>query len=447
MSGSRVLRQEVTFVVQDCKPVGPDRMSVVFDDERVVSDAGLVLCATTAQRLDLPGLLAAHLRLGRGRPGAGNESRKALSVVMGMLAGADCIDDLDLLRAGRTGRVLGLEPAAPSTLGTFLRGFSFGHVRQLDAVLDRSLQAAWKAGAGPQGRLVIDVDSFVREVYGTKKHGASYTYTHVLGYHPFLAVRADTGEVLHLRLREGAANSQRGISRHLDELIARVGRAAPDAPVLLRADSGFHNEASFKKLDRCGWQFSVAIRATQPIRRAIDAIPDSAWTTIEDYPDSGLAQVAETTVAGRRVIVRRVRTENHGRQLFDTWRHFPIATNRTEALQTVEAEHRDHAVIEQTIADLKAQALAHLPSGNFHANGAWAALAVLAHNLHRWTLLLGAPDEPVRRHRTTHRRLLAIPGRLTTHARGWTLHLPARWPWASDFQAALNRLRALPPPA
>lgn len=429
-------------------PVGLDAVDVVFDDERVVSDAGLVLCATVADRLGLGVLADRHVDLD-GRSGSGNEGRKVMSLVMGMLAGVDTIDGCDLLRAGRTGRLLGFEPAAPSTLGTFLRSFTFGHVRQLDAVLDRALAAAWKAGAGPgDERLVIDVDSFVGQTFGASKQGASYGYTKICGYHPLLATRADTGEVLHLRFREGAANTQRGIDRFCDELIARVGRAgAENAIKLMRADTGFHNHATFDKLDRHGWQYSIGLRMTAPIRAAIDAIDQDSWTTLADYPETGLAQIAQTTHHGRRIVVRRVRTEQAERQLFETWRHFPIATNRTDPLATVEAEHRQHARVEQVIADLKAQAMAHFPSGRFHANGAWAAIACLAHNLQRWTMLLGDPNETIRRARTVRHRLLAIPGRLTLHARRWTLHLPARWPWRNAFTEALTRLRALPTPA
>ncbi len=291
------------------------------------------------------------------------------------------------------------------------------------------------------------MDSFIGPVHGHAKQGASFGHTHQRSFHPVLATRADTGEVLHLRLRQGAANTQRGIDRFCDELIARLERAGATGPRLLRADSGFHREATFAKLERAGWQFSIALRMTPTVRAAVEQIDEHAWTTLEDYPDTGLAQIAETQVAGRRVVVRRVGTGHPDRQLFATWRHFPIATNRTEPLAVVEAEHRQHAQIELIIRDLKAQALRHFPSGRFHANGAWTVIAALAHNLARWTMLLGAPDQPIRHAATIRRRLLAIPGRLTRHARRWTLHLPARWPWRHAFTAALARLRALPAPA
>jgi hypothetical protein len=178
------------------------------------------------------------------------------------------------------------------------------------------------------------------------------------------------------------------------------------------------------------------------VRAAVEAIPEDAWTTI-DYPDDGEAQIAETVYGARRLIVRRTRPLGAQAEPWPDWRHFAFITNRTDDIALVEAEHRDHAVVGQVIADLKDQALAHFPSGPFHANGAWTVLAALTHNLLRWTERLGLPNTVVRAARTVRRRLLALPGRLTNHARGWTPHLPARWPWRGDFEAALARIRAL----
>jgi Transposase DDE domain group 1 len=238
--GVRVLRQEVTFMVQDDGPIGLDALRVVFDDERVVSDAGVALVATLAQRLGIEALAGRLVRLRADRPGAANSGRKVMALLFAMGLGADSIDDSDVLRVGRTRRLLGGWLPAPSTFGTFLRAFTFGHVRQLDKLLGQALERAWAAGAGPgDGRLVIDVDSFVGEVCGRLKQGAAYGYTHLLGYHPILATRADTREALHIRLRKGSANTQKGIKRFCEELIARVGRAGATGPKLLRADSGF----------------------------------------------------------------------------------------------------------------------------------------------------------------------------------------------------------------
>src|SRR4051794_11007250 len=431
-------------MVQDDKPVGRDGVRVQFDLERVVCDGGAMLVATLAGRLGIEALAGSLVRWRRDRPGAAHAGGKVMAVLYAMVLGAESIDDCGVLRAGRTGRLLGGWIPAPSTLGTFLRAFTFGHVRQLDALLGRALERAWKAGAGPgDGRLVIAVDSFVGEVCGRLKQGAAYGYAKIFGYHPILATRADTREALHIRLRKGSANTQKGIKRFCEELIARVQRAGATGTVLLRADSGFWNTKVFELLEQAGWQYSIGVRNIKKVRGAVAAISEDACQTIPS-PAGGEAQIAETTYGGRRLIVRRTRLIGAQAELFPDWRHFAFLTNRTEDITIVEAEHRDHAVVEQVIADLKDQALAHFPSGHFYANAAWTVLAALAHNLLRWTQLLGLPDTTVRTARTLRRRLLSIPGRLTRHARGWTLHLPARWPWHGDYISALNAIRALP---
>ena len=431
-------------MVHDDGPVGLDGLKVEFDDERVVSDAGVALVATLAQRLGLEALAGEVVRLRRERPGAANAGRKVMALLYAMLLGADSIDDADVLRAGQARRLLGGWLPAPSTLGTFLRAFTFGHVRQLDKLLGEALERAWKLGAGPgEGRLVIDVDSFVGQVCGRLKQGAAYGYTGLLGYHPLLATRADTREALHIRLRKGSANTQKGALRFIEELIARVQRAGAVGEKLLRADSGFWSSKAFERLEKAGWRYSIGVRMQKGVAAAIEAISEESWQAI-DYPEGGEAQIAETTYGGRRLIVRRTRLLGPQAELWPDWRHFAFITNREEEIALVEAEHREHAVVEQVIADLKDQALAHFPSGQFNANGAWAVLACLAHNLLRWTQLLGLSDTTVRAARTLRRRLIGLPGRLTSHARGWTLHLPARWPWRDAFTEALTRIRALP---
>lgn len=431
-------------MVHDDEPVGLDALQVKFDDERAVSDAGVMLVAALAKRLGIEALCGRLVRLRRDRPGAANAGRKVMALIFAMVLGADSIDDCEVLRAGRTRRLLGGWMPAPSTLGTFLRAFTFGHVRQLDALLGEALVRAWRAGAGPgDGRLVIDVDSFIGEVCGRLKQGAAYGYTKLLGYHPILATRADTREVLHIRLRKGSANTQKGMLRFTDELIARIIRAGASGVKLLRADSGFWNTKVFARLERAGWKYSIGVTMTKYIRAAVEQIDEHAWQKIE-YPEEGEAQVAETTYGDRRLIVRRTRLVGPQAQLWPDWRHFAFLTNRTEDIVTVEAEHREHAVVEQVIADLKDQALAHFPSGEFNANGAWTVLGAIAHNLLRWTQLIGLPDSTIRAARTLRRRWLQIAGRLTRHGRRWTLHLPARWPWHGDYIAALTRIRALP---
>jgi hypothetical protein len=212
---------------------------------------------------------------------------------------------------------------------------------------------------------------------------------------------------------------------------------------LLRADSGFWNTKVFKRLEQAGWQYSIGVRLQKGIREAVEAIEETAWQTIV-YPEAGEAQIAETSYKGRRLIVRRTRLFGAQAQLWPDWRHFAFITNRSEEITLVESEHRAHAVVEQVIADLKEQALAHFPSAEFNANGAWTVLAALAHNLLRWTQLLGLPEQTVRAARTLRRQWLQLAGRLTRHGRSWTLHLPARWPWQGDYLDALKRIRALP---
>jgi hypothetical protein len=434
------LQQEVTDMVNGLS----DATRVVFDDERAVANAGMMLPAVLAGRLGIEALVDETVELGD-RPGAANAGRKVMTLVSAMVLGADCIDDCDVLRSGQTAAVLGHGVAAPSTLGTFLRAFTFGHVRQLDRVLGVSLARAWAAGAGPgDQRLIVDVDSFVGEVYGYDKQGAGYGYTHKLGYHPIVATRAGTGEVLHIRARKGSANTSRGALRFVEELIPRVARAGATGPKLLRADSGFWNTKLMDRLHAAGWTYSIGVRQQKAVAAAIAAIPEADWTVLPDYPDRGEAQIAETMLGARRLIVRRTRLVGAQAELWPDWRHHPFLTNRVDPLAIVEAEHRQHAVVELAIRDLKDQALAHFPSGRFLANAAWTVIAAIAHNLLRWTTLIGLPDTIVVTARTVRRRLLTVPGRITRTARQMTLRLPARWPWETAFLTALDRLRALP---
>jgi hypothetical protein len=448
--GGRGPCQEVTHMVHDGAdvpegPVNLDSVRVAFDEERLISDAGLLLCATLAERLGIEALVNESVWLDSSSPGAALPGRKVMSLVHGMLAGADSIDDMNVLRAGSTGLILGHRVMAPSTLGTFLRAFTFGHVRQLDRVLDVALGRAWAAGAGPgHGPLVIDIDSFIGEVHSDQKQGAGYGYTKKLGYHPIVAVRSDTGEVLHIRNRKGKANTQRGVARFVEELLARVRRAGHRGPIIIRADSGFENHKLMKVLDARGITFSIGVKISPTITKLIAAIPEADWVTVTDYPETGEAQIAETVLKGFRLIVRRTRLVGAQAELFPDWRHHAFATNRTTPTLIADVDHRDHAQVELAIRDLKDQALAHFPSGNMHANSAWTVIAALAHNLGRWTSQIAQPNQPVQTARTRRRQLLSIPARLTRTSRRWTLRMPARWPWQNDFTTVLDAIRALP---
>jgi Transposase DDE domain group 1 len=428
-------------------PVVLDQVDAAFDDERAVANAGLLLPATLVARLGLEQAADQLINLGE-RPGAARPGRKILTVVHSLVAGGDCIDDVEMLRAGASASVLGHRVMAASTVGTFLRAFTFGHVRQLDRLAETALTRAWQAGAGPgDGPLTVDADSTICEVYGHHKQGAAYGYTRRLGYHPLLATRADTGEVLHARQRTGRANTARGAPRFVDETIGRVRRAAATGEIVFRADSGFWSAAVLARLRAHDVRFSVTVRQTKPVLRAIAAIGEGAWVDI-CYPDSGIAQVAETRLRGDRLIVRRVRHRTDQGQLFPTWDHHAFVTDRPGSPVELDADHRRHAVIELAIRDAKqGSGLNHHPSGKFFANAAWLVLVCLAHNLLRWTatLGLGVRDEQVVA-KTLRRTLLALPGRGTRTARRWMLHLPARWPWAHSFTMALARLRCIPDP-
>ncbi len=430
-----------------------EHVSVTFDDPTLVAGAGLVLPATLMVRLGLEALVNDTVRLA-GRVGGALAGRKVLTVISAILVGATHIDHADRLRAGATQRVLPFRVMAPSTLGTFLRAFTFGHVRQLDAVIAESLRRAWNLGAGPGAEpLTVDIDSTICEVYGKQKQGAAYGYTKVLGYHPILATRADTGEVLHARLRKGS--SQRGARRFVEELIPRLRRAGAAGLITVRADSGFWSWALIDTFCRLGVRWSVTVAIGAQIRAAVDAIDPAAWTAI-DYPAGGEAAVAETTITAHkskrlevvRLVVRRTRLTDPAQQaLWPDWRYHAFITDLDNDIVAADEFHRDHARVELAIRDLKEGAgMTHCPSGRFYANAAWLACAVLAHNLTRWTARLGGlhPTGQLTVTRSVRTQTLCLPGRLVNSSRKLVLRLPSNWPWATAFTTALDTIRALP---
>ena len=390
----------------------PDGIHIAFDDHRLVNNAGLILPATLALHLGLSQLVDRHLDLGRA-PGRANTGDKIMTLVASALAGGDCIDDADALRTGRTACALGCVVKAPSTLGTFLRSFTWGHVRQLDGVSRELLARAWKAGAGP-------------------------------------------GDVLMARLREGRAITARGAAHFLRETVSRVRCGGASGQLTMRADSGFYTYAVVAVCRRMDVRFSITIRQHKSLHNLIEAIPEDAWTPIPYWMD-GAADVAETTytpfqsepdAAPVRLIVRRVKPAPGSQlALFATYSYHGFITDRDGETLELEADHRRHAEIENAIRDLKyGVGLNHLPSGRFAANGAWLAVQVMAHNLARWTARIGL-DEQIVTTKTLRRRVFALAGRLTRSARRITLHLPKRWPWEEQFSRALARLRAIPLPA
>ena len=438
---------------------GIDGLEAVFDDGSLVADGGLLLAGTVMSRLGLEALIDDTVRLD-GRVAGSGSGRKVLSLVASMLVGGRCIDDVQRLRSGSAAAVLPFAVVAPSTAGSFLRSFTFGHVRQFDKAAELALRRAWSGGAAPDaGEMTVDLDSTVCEVCGKAKHGAAYGHTKVLGYHPLVAVRPDTGEVLHSRMRSGS--SQRGNVHFARETLARVRRLAADATVTVRADAGFFSYDMIAALGAHNACYSITIPQNAKVKAAIAAIDDD-WASIE-YTRGGEAQVAETTIeAGRRgdklrgpdtpaklrLIVRRSRLLGAQGELWPNWRYHCFVTDRHDLdTKAADANHRSHATVELAIRDLKeGSGLSRCPSGRFPANGAWLACCVLTHNLVRWTARLGRahPTRQLTVAATIPNRLLTVPGRLVNHSHRHKLRLPLNWPWQNTFTTALQRIRNLP---
>jgi len=439
--------------------------SAVFDDPNLVSSAGLVPVLTLARSAGLQELAARHLSVPTDK--GANAGLKVTSLVAGMVAGADSIDDMALLRHGGMGRVFA-NAYAPSTLGSFLRAFTFGHVRQLDAVASRFLaglaaQAPLIATApATGGRVMVDIDDTIIEVHGYSKQGSGYGYSGVRGLNALLATVStkDTAPVVVAqRLRKGSCGSPRGAARLVADALKTVGSLSSAKP-LLRADSAFYGHAVVGAALRAGADVSLTVRLDKRVKAAISTIPEQDWTPIE-YTDAvfdetsntwvSRAEVAEvrftaftskekTEQVPGRLVVRRIPDLNPGSKdgqetLFDTWRFHAFFTTSPETLNTVAADktHRGHAIIEQVHADLKNSALAHLPSGKFAANAAWLVLAVMALNLTRAAATITGPGLAKATTATIRRKLITVPARVASSARRVVLHLPAAWPWETAW--------------
>lgn len=324
---------------------GLDRIAVTFDDDHAVANAGLIAPATLAQHLGLRELFDEHVDLGDA-PGHANVGLKAMTLVHSALAGGDCIDDADRMRVASTPEVLGHGVRAPSTLGTFLRSFTWGHVAQLDAVLDEAIRRAWAAGAGPgDGPLTIDVDSTICETYGQQEQGARFGHTKVRGYHPLLATVAGSDDVLGLRLRGGNAHTGRGAASFLTQMFARVRRAGAAGELVLRADSGFYNHKVTAACRKADVRYSITVKMWRALHRLIEAIPVEDWAPIPYYLDGGadVAEIGYRPFSGRdpevRLIVRRVKPEPGSQlALFATYAYHAFITDRPgEMLETAVA--------------------------------------------------------------------------------------------------------------
>jgi Transposase DDE domain group 1 len=429
-------------------------VSVSCDEPNLVSGAGLLPAAVLAQKVGLAGLIERRVRLAEHGANGGS---KALTVIGSMLLGGDSVADTALLSAGAATELFD-QLRAPSTIGTWLRSFKWSNVRELDAVTRELLARLWATGAGPAdpaGPLTFDLDSTICPVYGRGKQGAGFGYTRVRGYHPQLATLAETGQVIFSRLRGGPAGAARGARSFLTETISRLRHAGATGQLTVRADSAFYSRAVLGSARRLGVRFSVTARQDKKVRAAIASIPESAWAPIPYWlstPEVSGADVAETSYTcfadtrdaiTVRLIVRRVRpTPGSQLALFTDFDYHAVVTDREGDPLELEADHRRHAVVEQSIAELKSAGLAHLPSGRFMANAAWLALAVMAHNLGRAVGALAGMGRATAA--TLRRRLFTIPGRLVHTARRLHLRLPTNWPWALAFRTALTTINALP---
>jgi hypothetical protein len=451
--------------------------SAVFDDPNLVSSAGLVPLLALAESAGLRTLAQEHLTVPTDK--GANAGLKVASLVGGMVAGADSIEDMALLRHGGMARIFN-RAYAPSTLGSFLRAFTFGHVRQLDAVASRFLtrlvdQVPGFGAVGDEDYVLVDVDDTIIEVHGYAKQGAGFGYSGVRGLNALLATvtTPDTAPVVVAqRLRKGSCGSPRGAKRLVTDALKTVRTLSPGKP-LVRADSAFYGRGLVLAAVRAGADVSVTVRLNTQVKTAIAAIPDHAWQTIE-YTDAvydeqagrwiSRAEVAEipftafntqkkTEHVPGRLVVRRIpdlnTTPGQG-TLFDSWRfHAFFTTTDPGVLDTVAADktHRHHAIIEQTHADLKNAALAHLPSGKFAANAAWLVLAVIAFNLTRAAAVITGPALARATTATIRRKLIAVPSRIATSARRITLHLPAAWPWEEAWTRLFTHGCGPPTPA
>ena len=447
------------------------RATPLFDDENLVSCAGLVPVMALAEQVGLSELIAQRVRLDSRRVASAgvNPAGKVTSIIAGMAADADSIDDLQVVRSGGMPRLF-TGVYAPATLGQFLREFTHGHTLQLASVARAHLvNLAERTGllAGIEKQAYIDIDSLLRPVYGHAKQGASYGHTKIAGNQVLrkglspLATTIGTPSaapvIAGIRLRAGKAGSGRGADSMVTEAIKTARAAGATGKILVRGDSAYGTSAVVNACLKAGAQFSVVLTKNRAVIRAIAGIPEDAWRPVH-YPgavvdpDTGElisdAEVAETTFTAfastktpvtARLVVRRVRDRAKTDELFPVWRHHPFLTNSDEPTAAADITHRRHAIIETVFADLIDGPLAHLPSGRFAANSAWAVCAMITHNLLRATDTLDTTrdsDRPAAaRGATLRRQIVDVPARIARPQRRRMLHLPAHWPWADRWLA------------
>ena len=399
---------------------GNGPINIDFDDPKLSGDGGLMLVAAMFERLGVAETAGRWVNVDG--DGSANVGPKLETLVASMIAGGSHIDHANRLRAGATDDLLAHHTYAPSTLGTWLRCFDTVSVTQLDLLAGELFVRAWQAGLGPwvHGTVIVDMDSTIAPVFSSAKEGAAYGYTKTLGYHPLVATIADTGEIVGIANRDGNANTATGSRRMLSTIVARLRN---------HLDIGY----------------SVGVRRTSRMWDLINTINDDRWVPI-DYR-AGVAQVAQTwDNKWGRIIVRRVRNIRDG-ALFDTWEHHAFVTSNSAPVVEADAHHRDHAVVELNIRDLKAGALAHVPSGARHANAAWVICAGIAYNIARWATNFDTAGFPIRRRTTiaTIRQFcIAIAVRVCRPQGKPRISGPLDWPAAELIQAC-NRSIALMP--
>jgi len=453
-------------------------VSASFDDANLVSSAGLVPAMKLAEKAGLRHLADRWLSVPTDK--GANAGLKVVSLIAGMVAGADSIDDMAVLRHGGM-RKLFTHLYAPSTLGSFLRTFTFGHVRQLDAIASRFLISLAALSPlivpEPDGDYVfLDVDDTIIEVHGHQKQGASFGYSGVRGLNAILAtLKTVTGApiILAQRLRRGAASSPHGATRLIRDALTTLRRlpGMAAARILFRADSAFYTFAAIHAALAGGADVSVTARLDSAVRKRIAAIPATGWTPIkythaifdEDtrtwISNAEVAEIPYTAFTSRkksdhipgRLIVRRIPELNKHKlagqtTLFDLHRFHAFFTTSTLDTVTADKTHRAHAAIELVNADLKNSALAHMPSGVFAANAAWLVLAVIAFNLTRAAAVTAGTGLARATTATIRRKLINIPARIASSARRVTLHLPENWPWETGWTHLFDHAFAPPSP-
>ena len=460
-----------------------------FDDPNLVSHAGLIPALRLAQNIGLEDLARRHVRVAT-KVGA-NAGLKIGALVAGMVAGADTIDGMDLLRHGAFPATVG-GIRAPSTLGSFLRAVDHGNVRQLAAVHRRvlvELAARTPMLPGADTVVFIDVDSVQRRVYGGTKQGAAFGHAKIASKSllvrglNLLAATISTPlaapVVAAARLRGGNAGSARGAATLVVEAINTARQAGATGLIVVRADSAYYSGvadsayysgAFVAACRRNGARFSVTVRTDPMVRRTFGSIPDQAWTAIK-YPnaiydeksgewisDAEIAKVPYTAFASKRahrtdgeLIVRRVRRLNPNStpqgqgELFATYRYHAVFTDSPFTLVQAESDHRGHAVVEQVFADLIDGPWAHLPSAAFNANAAWVQLAVTAHALTRALGVLASTRHALARGATIRAELVAVAARPARSGRdGITWHLPQNWPWQDAWLNAFDDTHRAP---